>query len=224
MTSQSSLLTSPTNSAKFSSTSRTASTSNIYKSLEDIQKNLTNLDNFLTITEDILRRERFRDMELYRRERARKDKTIEPKSAPPPLSFKNGKIFCLGDDGTKFNPSNVQLTHEIVNQIIKNQNNFLCFDSTLPVSEEPDPDPLATSTPLNVSEEKNIFLTHHEDEDEDKLKSYNELLMQFSPSSTVSSKVDDNHFMKGIEDEIKALDYNRSETMECMAVAPESPE
>lgn len=211
MTSQASLLSSPTISAKFSSTSRSPSSSNIYKSLEDIQKNLTNLDNFLTITEDILRRERFRDMELYKRERARKERSTDP-PAPPPLSFKNGKIFCLGDDGTKFNPSNVQLTHEIVKQIINNQNNYLCFDNHLPVSDDPDPT-------VSLSEEKDIFITHKEEE-EAKLKSFNELMIEFSPTSTISSKVD----LHGLEDEIKELDYNRSETMECMAVPPESPE
>lgn len=211
MTSQASLISSPTISAKFGS--RSASASNIYKSLEDIQKNLTNLDNFLTITEDILRRERFRDMELYQRERKRKEKSIDP-PAPPPLSFKNGKIFCLGDDGSKFNPSNVQLTHEIVKQIINNQNNYLCFDNHLTVSDDPDPT-------VSLSEEKDIFITHHEEE-EARLKSFNDLI-DFSPTSTISSKVDEN-VMRSIEEEIRELDYNRSDTMECMAVPPESPE
>lgn len=215
MTSQSSLLASPTISVKFGASSRSASSSNIYRSLEDIQKNLTNLDNFLTITEDILLRERFHDTELYRRERARKEKTLESPSAPPPLSFKNGKIFCLGDDGTKFNPSNVQLTHEIVKQIINNQNNYLCFDNHLPVSD--DPDPLAD---FNLSEEQDIFLSHREFDDDGKVRSANEYLLDFSPTSSISSKIN----VKGVEDEIAQLDYNRSETMECMAVVPESPE
>lgn len=177
----------------------------------------------MTITEDILRRERFRDMELYRRERERK----ETSSAPPPLSFKNGKIFCLGDDGSKFNPSNVQLTHEIVKQIINNQNNYLYFDNQLPVSDDPDPssDPTPDSTPseVNVSEEQDIFLTHRENVEGAKLKSFNEHLMNFSPTSTISSRIDDGIF-KGLEEEIRKMDYNRSETMECMAVPPESPE
>lgn len=211
MTSQSSLLASPANSGKMS---RSASaSSNIYKSLEDIQKNLTNLDNFLMATEDILRREKFRDLELYQRERARKEKKLEPSSAPP-LSFKNGKIFCLGDDGTKFNQSNVQLTHDIVKQIINNEKKFLCYDL---VCEDPDP------TELRLSEEQDIFLSHQESEDEAKLKSYNDLMMQFSPSSTISSKIDED-LMKTLEEDLKRLDYNRSETMECMVVAPESPE
>lgn len=213
MTSQSSLLVSPTNSGKIS---RSASaSSNIYKSLEDIQKNLTNLDNFLIATEDILRREKFRDLELYQRERARKEKKLEPSSAPP-LSFKNGKIFCLGDDGSKFNQSNVQLTHDIVKQIINNEKKFLCYDM---VCDDPDPDP----TKLHLSEEQDIFLTHQESEDEAKLKSYNDLMMQFSPTSTISSKLDED-LMKTLEEDLKRLDYNRSETMECMVVAPESPE
>lgn len=222
MTSQSSLITSPTASAKFRSSRSPSTSSNIYKSLEDIQKNLTNLDNFLTITEDILRRERSRDMELYRRERARKEKSLEPSSAPP-LSFKNGKIFCLGDDGTKFNPSNVQLTHEIVKQIINNQNNYLCFDNQLPISDDPDPSSSSTLQEVNLSEEKEIFMTHQEDDDDEKLKSFNELLMEFSPTSTISSKID-TVMIKSLETFIPELDYNRSETMECMTVPPESPE
>lgn len=222
MTSHSSLLASPTNSGKSSATSRASSRSNIYRSLDDIKKNLDSLDDFLTITEDILRRERYRDMELYQRERERKVPSAEPQPAPPPLSFKNGKIFCLGDDGSKFNSSNVQLTHEIVKQIINNQNNYLCFDNHIPVND--DLDPSATSTPydVNLSDEQDIFLTHQEDE-ETKLKSFNEQLMNFSPTSTMSSKTTDD-LMKSMEGDIKELDYNRSITMECMAVVPESPQ
>lgn len=162
-------------------------------------------------------------MELYQRERERKDKSLEPSSAPPPLSFKNGKIFCLGDDGSKFNQSNVQLTHEIVKQIIKNQNNFLCHENHQPLSEDPDPSSASTLLDVNLSEEQDIFLTHHEQEDDAKLKSFNELLMKFSPTSSISSKIDEN-FMKELEEEIKDLNYNRSDTAECMTVAPESPE
>lgn len=220
MTSQSSLIASPSTSGRFSANSRSASSTNIYKSLEDIQKNLSNLDNFLTITEDILRRDKFRDKELYRRERARREKSQDSTHAPP-LSFKNGKIFCLGDDGTKFNPSNVQLTHEIVKQIINNQNNYLCFDNHLPVSDVPNPSSTSYSD-VNLSDEQDIFLTHREENDV-KLKSYNEHLMNLSPTSTISSKVE-NDLTKAIGGDIKELDYNRSETMECMAVAPESPE
>lgn len=158
-------------------------------------------------------------MELYRRERERKEKSIEATSAPP-LSFKNGKIFCLGDDGTSFNPSNVQLTHEIVKQIINNQNNYLCFDNHLPVTDHPDP--TSTTCMANVSEEQDIFLNHHEEDSELKLNSFNELLER-SPSSTISSKINE-VFMKGLENEIRELDYNRSDTLECMVVPPESPE
>lgn len=218
MTSQSSLITSPT-SGRYSSASRSPSSPNIYKSIEDIHRNLTSLDNFLTITEDILRRERYRDMELYRRERERKEKGIETSSAPP-LSFKNGKIFCLGDDGSSFNPSNVQLTHEIVKQIINNQNNYLCFDNHLPVSDDPD---ASTTSNANVSEEEDIFLTHQEDESEVKLNSFNEHLMKFSPTSSISSK-DNEAVMKGLENEIRELDYIRSDTLDFMVVPPESPE
>lgn len=211
MTSQSSLLTSPTNSGKMSRSP--SATSNIYRSLEDIQKNLTNLDNFLIATEDILKSERLRDFELYQRERARKEKKIE--TSAPPLSFKNGKIFCLGDDGSnKFNSSNIQLTHDIVKQIINNEKKFLCYDM---VSSNPDP--------LHLSEEQEIFMNHQESEDEAKLKSFNEMMLQFSPTSTISSKIEDlPEMMKTFEEDLRIFDYNRSETMECMVVDPESPE
>lgn len=193
--------------SRSSSSSSSRNHSKISKSLEDIQKNLTNLDNFLMATEDILRNEKFRDLELYQRERARKERKLEPSSAPP-LSFKNGKIFCLGDDGSKFNASNVQLTHDIVKQIINNEKKFLCYE----VSDDPDP------TKVQLSEEQDIFLNHQESGDA-KLKSYNDLMMQFSPTSTISSKIDHDDLNL-----MKTLDYNRSETMECMVVAPDSPE
>lgn len=225
MTSQASLLGSPDNSAKFRSNSRSSSNANLYKSLEDIKKNLDNLDNFLTITEDILKREKYRDMELYRRERERKTsgtKLLESPSGPPPLSFKNGKIFCPGVDGSTFNPANVQLNFEIVKQIINNQNNFLCYENP-EVCDEPD----AASSPVNLSDEQDIFITHREDENEVKLKSMNEMLMK--SNSTISSKLDE-AVMQSIEDEIKEYEremrenYEKSETMECMILPPESPE
>lgn len=211
MTSQSSLLASPSISGKISRSP--SASSNIYRSLEDIQKNLTNLDNFLMATEDILKRERLRDFELYERERARKEKKLE--ILAPPLSFKNGKIFCLGDDGSKFNSSNIQLTHDIVKQIINNENKFLCFDAI--VSNDPDPGK------VRLSDEQDIFLTHQESEDDAKLKAYNDLMMQFSPTSTISSKIEEAQLMKSLEEDL-VFDYNRSETLECMVVPPESIE
>lgn len=209
MTSQASLLTSPTNSLKFAPSSRSPSNPALYKSLEDIQKNLENLDNFLTITEDILKREKFNDMELYRRERERKvngGKILEsPTCHPPPLSFKNGKIFCPSVDTSTFNPSNVQLNFEIVKQIISNQNNFLCYDN--PVSDQEDG---------NLSEEQDIFMTHREESEEAKLKSFNDILM--NSSSTISSKIEDG-VMKSIEEEIRELsEREKSDTMECLKV------
>lgn len=235
MTSESSLLASPTvSSGRFSSTSRSPSSSNLFKSLEDIRKSLENVDNFLTLTEDIMRQEKFRDLELYRRERARKkNKGFESSSVAPPLSFKNGKIVCLGDDGTKFNPANVQLTHEIVKQIINNQNNFLCFDNHLPISDdtisEPSP-PLklrtttsSTRSDVKVSEEQDIFIIHQENEDDGRLKSINNRLIEFSPTSTLSSKFDEN-VMRDFEEELKRFDFDRSETLECVAADIESPE
>lgn len=228
MTSQASLLASPCNSAKFRSNSREASNSNLYKSLEDIQKNLDNLDNFLTITEDILNRERFYDMELYRRERERKNnggKLLEsPTCHPPPLSFKNGKIFCPGVDRATFNPENVQLNFEIVKQIINNQNNFLCYDNHVMTTDENE---VSLSPDVNLSDEQDIFLTHRVEDDDVKLKSMNDLLMK--SSSTISSKLDE-AIMKSIEDEMREHDkdmrdnYEKSETMECMIMPPESPE
>ncbi|CRL08100.1 CLUMA_CG020995, isoform A [Clunio marinus] len=129
-------LISPLMSPTLQTSLKSSSSSNEYStSLEDVEKNLENLDNFLVLTEDILCRERYRDCELYQRERKRKNKCVNAVSATPPLSFKNGKIFCLGNDGTKYNPSNVQLTHDIVKQIINDQNNYLCFENNYPNSE-----------------------------------------------------------------------------------------
>jgi hypothetical protein len=239
MTSESSLLASPTiSSGRFSSTSRTPSSSNLFKSLEDIRKSLENVDNFLTLTEDIMRQEKYRDLELYQRERARKkNKTFESSSIAPPLSFKNGKIVCLGDenfDGTKFNPANVQLTHEIVKQIINNQNNFLCFDNHLPISDDPISEsspPLkvhrkqssSTRSDVRISDEQDIFIIHQENDDDGKLKSINDRLIEFSPTSTLSSKFDEN-VMRDFEEELKKFDFDRSETLECVTADVESPE
>jgi hypothetical protein len=225
MTSQASLLSSPDNSLRYRSNSRSPSNSNIYKSLEDIQKNLENLDNFLNLTEDILKRERLHDMELYRRERERKTSgnrlMDSPNCHPPPLQFKNGKIICPGVDNTKFNPANVQLNFEIVKQIINNQNNFLCYDN-LAVADE------LTESEINLSDEQDIFITHHENENESKLKSMNEILMK--SNSTISSKFDDN-ILKSIEEEIREFEkdmeidnFEKSDTMECMILPHESPE
>lgn len=227
MTSQASLLSSPDNSAKFRNNSRSSSNTNLYKSLEDIQKNLDNLDNFLTITEDILKREKFHDMELYRRERERKTsgtKLLESPTCPPPLSFKNGKIFCPGVDGSTFNPANVQLNFEIVKNIINNQNNFLCYENQVMTGDEPDQ---SSSPEINLSDEQDIYITHHENDTEGKLKSMNEFLMK--SNSTISSKLDE-AVMRSIEDEIKGYEremrenYEKSETMECMILPPDSPE
>ncbi|KAL7011955.1 hypothetical protein ACKWTF_014529 [Chironomus riparius] len=227
MTSQASLLASPDNSAKFRTNSRSSSNTNLYKSLEDIQKNLDNLDNFLTITEDILKREKFHDMELYRRERERKTsgtKSLESPTCPPPLSFKNGKIFCPGVDGATFNPANVQLNFEIVKNIINNQNNFLCYENQDMTGDEPDQ---SSSPEINLSDEQDIYITHHENETEGKLKSMNEFLMK--SNSTISSKLEE-AVMQSIEDEIKGYEremrenYEKSETMECMILPPDSPE
>jgi hypothetical protein len=89
-----------------------------------------------------------------------------------------------------------------------------------------DPDPTATSTPvdINLSDEQDIFLSLQEDDDDEKLKSFNELLLDFSPSSSISSIIDGDMMKDALEEKIRELDYNRSITMECMAVVPESPE
>lgn len=239
MTSESSLLASPTLSLGRIS-SRSPSSSTLMKSLEDIRKSLENVDSFLTLTEDIMRQEKFRDFELYQRERARrKGKDFEPTSVAPPLSFKNGKIICLGDDGTKFNPANVKLTHEIVKQIINNQNNFLCFESQFSIKDDqiikmPSPPPIPKSASslfrsntldVKISEEDDIFLVHQEDDSQVKLDSMNEnRLIHFSPNSSISSKVDEN-VLHDFEEELKKMAFDRSETLECItAPETESPE
>lgn len=248
MTSESSLLASPTlSSGPLSTTSRSPSSSNLLKSLEDIRKSLENVDNFLTLTEDIMRQEKFRDFELYQRERAKKKgKNFEATSVAPPLSFKNGKIICLGDDGTKFNPANVQLTHEIVKQIINNQNNFLCFDSQFmikndgeddepPIIKIPSPPPIpktassflrTSSLDVKISEEDEIFLVHQEEDNFMKLnEANNRRLIEFSPSSSSASSKAAENVMRDFEEELKKFDFDRSETLECItAPEAESPE
>ncbi|CAO1416478.1 unnamed protein product [Diamesa serratosioi] len=52
--------------------SRPSSASKIYKNVSQIQKNLNELENYITITEDILKREKEMDRQLYQRERAEK--------------------------------------------------------------------------------------------------------------------------------------------------------
>lgn len=228
MTSQASLLGSPENSVRYRGNSRSGSQANLYRSLEDIQKNLENLDNFLTITEDILKREKFRDMELYRRERERKTsetKLLESPNIPPPLSFKNGKVFCPGVDEKVYNAENVQLNFEIVKQILNNQKNFLCYENQVMEADEPDEE---STQDVNLSEEQDIFMTHKEEESEVKLKSMNDFLMK--SNSTISSKLEE-AIMQSIQEEIREYDssdmrekYEKSDTMECMILPPDSPE
>lgn len=69
MTSQSSLLQSPIYSRYSRNPTPLSSPTSLYKSLEDINNSLTELDNFLTLTEDIMKREQDLDKDLYRRER-----------------------------------------------------------------------------------------------------------------------------------------------------------
>ena len=197
MTSQSSLLPSPTLSNKFQS-SRTSSTTNIYKSLEHIQNNLNDLDNFLTITEDILRRERDLDRDLYKRERERKGaykKFLESpvvSRKPPPLVYHNGKISCVDDDKASMNnKSNVQLTHEIVKEIIKNQIKMCCYDKTKIVPQKFSSD--SSFEDLKMSDDADIFKTCSEIENT-KLKSLKDLLFESSTNSTTSSR----HFEEDI--------------------------
>lgn len=66
-----SLQVSPTYSNK-TIASRPSSASRIYQNVAQIQSNLTELENYITITEDILKREKEMDRLLYQRERAEK--------------------------------------------------------------------------------------------------------------------------------------------------------
>ncbi|CAO1416932.1 unnamed protein product [Diamesa tonsa] len=52
--------------------SRPSSASRIYKNVAQIQSNLTELENYIAITEDILKREKEMDRQLYHRERTEK--------------------------------------------------------------------------------------------------------------------------------------------------------
>lgn len=71
MKSQNTLLVSPTNSKKVNE-SRPTSALRIYKNVSQIESNLNELENYITITEDILKREKELDRQLYQREREEK--------------------------------------------------------------------------------------------------------------------------------------------------------
>lgn len=71
MKSQNSLQASPSYSITTSG-SRASSASRIYKNVTQIQSNLTELENYIAITEDILKREKEMDRQLYQRERTEK--------------------------------------------------------------------------------------------------------------------------------------------------------
>lgn len=73
-------------SPKYKHTSRRGSAaSNTYKGIEDLKQSLSELDNFLSITEDMILREKELDRDLYRREReiksgGAKEEKVEPVS------------------------------------------------------------------------------------------------------------------------------------------------
>lgn len=56
-------------------TSRQIKESHLRNSLEEISKDIKEIEDFITVTEDILKRERERDKEFYARERQRKNDT-----------------------------------------------------------------------------------------------------------------------------------------------------
>lgn len=129
------------------------------RSLEEISRELKEIDECFTVAEEILKKERERDQQLYERERSRKGESIcsesidessslenkikkikiSPNSGKSPvfrinsvnyrklrsprltrskLYFKNGKIGCEEAEKAK---SNIEVTHELVKHIIKQE-------------------------------------------------------------------------------------------------------
>lgn len=134
------------------------------RSLEEISRELKEIEECFTVAEEILKKERERDQQLYERERSRKGESIcsesideavylesknQPKKISPNLSrkssvkspvfrinsvnyrklrsprltrsrlyFKNGKIGC--EEAEKAT-SNIEVTHELVKHIIKQE-------------------------------------------------------------------------------------------------------
>lgn len=136
------------------------------RSLEEISRELKEIEECFTVAEEILKKERERDQQLYERERSRKGESIcsesidekiylenknQKKKISPNLSrkssgkspafrinsvnyrklrsprltrsrlyFRNGKIGC--EDAEKAT-SNIEVTHELVKHIIKQEQN-----------------------------------------------------------------------------------------------------
>ncbi|EAL39479.3 AGAP011459-PA, partial [Anopheles gambiae str. PEST] len=110
----------------------------LHKSLEEISKDIRELEDFISVTEDILRREREEDEQLTLRERKRKAaeqvnitqkrriKSFSPKGGgggyKSKLYFRNGKIGCQEAENAV---SNLRSTHELVKRIINDESNML---------------------------------------------------------------------------------------------------
>lgn len=121
------------------------------RSLEEISRELKEIDECFTVAEEILKKERERDQQLYDRERSRKSESIcnesindlenkkiknsgkspvfrinsvnyrklrSPRLTRSKLYFKNGKIGC---EEAERATSNIEVTHELVKHIIKQE-------------------------------------------------------------------------------------------------------
>jgi hypothetical protein len=128
--------------------------------LDDIKDSLSELDNYLTITEDMINHERDLDRELYRREREIKyqSKSIDTvksssssssSSTPSPkllhrtsrLRFEDGKVKMADNGQETLGKKNIEMTHQIVKQIISNENKYACYDNYFDITDELEPVP-----------------------------------------------------------------------------------
>lgn len=128
----------------------------VYKSLDDIKDSLSELDSYLTITEDMINHERELDRELYRREREMRfgsnsqdvAENLSNISTPSPkllhrtsrLRFEDGKVKMADNGQEERGKKNIEMTHQIVKQIISNESRF-CYENFFDITDELEPVP-----------------------------------------------------------------------------------
>lgn len=166
---------------------RGSSASNTFKSIEEIKHSLSELDSYLSITEDMIEKEKELDRELYRREREKKYRKSESdeipqssNSTPSPkllhklsrLRFEDGKVICIDEESPK---ANIAVTHKIVKEIIANETKLVNLETLFDITNSP------PTTPPKLSEEAEIVLfTQEEGNNEGKCRSFDENLLRNS--------------------------------------------
>lgn len=166
---------------------RGSSASNTFRSIEEIKQSLSELDNFLTITEDMILREQELDKELYRREREKKQKNDSPSdsstSTPSPkllhklsrLRFENGKVVCIDEESPK---SNITVTHKIVKEIIANETKLVNVEKLFDIAVDLDPLPETNQIVgiCNSSKDSDDISLHSENSEEPKVSDEGEII------------------------------------------------